>query len=54
MTTVFIIDDIVAKPGQGRALLEAYRQDYAPGAKARGMALERIEFRRVDFTHFHR
>jgi hypothetical protein len=42
VATVFIIDEIVAKPGHGRALLEAYRGDYAPGAIARGMALKRI------------
>lgn len=39
--TVFIIDDIVAAPGQGRALLALYRARYAPGAASRGMSLDR-------------
>ena len=37
--TVFVIDDLTAKPGRGEALLRAYLQRYAPGARARGMTL---------------
>ena len=36
---VFVIDDLVAAPGQGEALLRAYLEQYAPGAKRRGMTL---------------
>jgi hypothetical protein len=36
---VFVIDDLVAKPGRGEALLRAYLERYAPGARARGMTL---------------
>ncbi|AGH48805.1 MULTISPECIES: hypothetical protein [Sphingomonadales] len=41
-TTIYVIDEIVALPGKGRALLEAYHERYAPGARARGMALDRV------------
>ena len=37
--TVFVIDDLIAKPGRGEALLRAYALRYAPGARARGMTL---------------
>src|SRR5262245_5553480 len=37
--TVFVIDDLVAKPGRGEALLCAYLARYAPGARERGMTL---------------
>jgi hypothetical protein len=37
--TVFVIDDLTAKPGQGEALLRAYLERYAPGATGRGMTL---------------
>ncbi|WP_294047992.1 hypothetical protein [Sphingopyxis sp.] len=40
--TVHAIDEIVAKPGEGKALLEDYLARYAPGARARGMTLEQI------------
>ncbi len=39
--TVFLIDQVVTKPGQARAFLNAYMERYAPGARARGMSLER-------------
>lgn len=42
MTAVQIIDELVALPGQGKGLLDAYMADYAPGARARGMVLERV------------
>jgi hypothetical protein len=37
--TVFVIDDLTAKPGQGEALERAYLERYAPGAARRGMKL---------------
>lgn len=39
---VYVVDELVAKPGDGRALLDAYMADYAPGARARGMTLEQV------------
>jgi hypothetical protein len=39
---VHTIDEIVAKPGEGKALLGDYLARYAPGARARGMTLEQI------------
>ena len=39
---IFIIDELVARPGEGRGLLDHYMARHAPGAKARGMALERV------------
>lgn len=37
---VFILDEVVVKPGRAQAYVEAYRRDYAPGAERRGMRLE--------------
>ena len=37
--SVFVIDDLTAKPGQGEALHRAYLERYAPGARQRGMTL---------------
>jgi hypothetical protein len=37
---VYLVDQIIAKPGQGQALLRAYMERYVPGAQARGMRLE--------------
>ena len=37
--TVFVIDDLTAKPGQGEALRRAYLERYAPSATRRGMTL---------------
>src|SRR6185312_7511625 len=37
---VYIVDEIVPKPGNARALFDAYLARYAPGATARGMKLE--------------
>ena len=36
---VFVIDELVAQPGQGVALRRAYLERYAPGAQRRGMLL---------------
>jgi hypothetical protein len=40
--TVYIVDEMVAAPGQGRALLAFYRDHYMRAAEARGMVLDRI------------
>ena len=36
------VDEIVAKPGEGKALLDDYLERYAPAARERGMVLEQI------------
>jgi L-rhamnose mutarotase len=38
--SIYIVDQITAKPGMGRIFLDAYMQRYAAGAKERGMTLE--------------
>lgn len=40
--TLYVVDEIVARPGRARAFLEAYMERYAPGASARGLVLERV------------
>ncbi|MFB7874664.1 hypothetical protein ACFC06_05380 [Nocardia sp. NPDC056064] len=42
MSTVYVIDTVVTKPGRAREFVDAYLRDYAPGARDRGMRLERI------------
>jgi hypothetical protein len=37
---IFILDEIVLKPGQVAAYRDAYRAGYVPGAERRGMKLE--------------
>jgi len=37
--TIYVVDDVQAKPGLGEAFLEAYMNRYAPGARARGLTL---------------
>ncbi|RJF93134.1 hypothetical protein [Sphingomonas cavernae] len=37
-----VIDEIVARPGAAKALLDDYLARYAPGARDRGMVLEQI------------
>jgi hypothetical protein len=37
---ILILDEIEAKPGMAAQVREAYRRDYVPAAKARGMVLE--------------
>ncbi|MGW6427470.1 hypothetical protein ACWF82_32765 [Nocardia sp. NPDC055053] len=39
---VYVIDTVVTKPGRARDFVDAYLREYAPGARERGMALERI------------
>ncbi|WP_280506375.1 hypothetical protein, partial [Nocardia farcinica] len=40
--TLYIIDRVVLKPGTARAFLDAYLTGYVPGARERGLTLERI------------
>ena len=40
--TVYVLDEITAKPGKAEALLAAYLETYAPQAKERGMVLDRL------------
>ena len=40
--TIYVIDELVARPGEGEAVLAAYMERYAAGARQRGMALERV------------
>jgi len=42
MTKVYVIDELVARPGEAQGLLQDYLERYAPGARARGMALDRV------------
>ncbi|WP_278265640.1 hypothetical protein [Nocardia sp. AG03] len=42
MSTVYVIDTVVTKPGRAREFVDAYLRDYVPGARDRGMRLERI------------
>ena len=37
--SVYVIDDLTAKPGRGEELLRRYLERYAPGARTRGMTL---------------
>ncbi len=37
--TIYILDEMTAKPGQAEALLAAYMEKYAPAARERGMTL---------------
>ncbi|ARS26136.1 hypothetical protein [Sphingomonas sp. KC8] len=36
---IWIIDDVVVRPGHGPAFLQRYLKEYAPGAASRGMTL---------------
>ncbi|WP_336085560.1 hypothetical protein [Nocardia sp. SSK8] len=42
MSTVYVIDTVVTKPGRARDFVDAYLRDYAPGARDRGMRLEHL------------
>ncbi len=41
-STIYIIDRIVLEPGCARAFIDAYLSEYAPGARARGLTLDRV------------
>lgn len=38
-TDIWIVDDILVRPGQGPAFLEVWQTDYLPAATERGMRL---------------
>lgn len=38
-TAIWVVDEVVTRPGQGPAFLDAYMTRYAPGASARGLTL---------------
>jgi hypothetical protein len=40
--TIYMIDQIITRPGHGRAFIDAYMEYYAPGATARGLRLDRV------------
>ncbi len=39
---VFVIDQVVTRPGCARRFVETYLAEYAPGARARGMMLRDV------------
>ncbi|WP_306042910.1 hypothetical protein [Nocardia cyriacigeorgica] len=39
---IYIVDEMVAPPGRGRAFLDLYLREYAPGARERGLELDRV------------
>lgn len=40
--TVYVIDQVVTRPGCAREFVDRYLAEYAPGARSRGMTLDRI------------
>lgn len=40
--TVYLVDVVATKPGQAKTFLDAYMKGYVPGARTRGMKLERV------------
>lgn len=40
--TIYIVDEVVTKPGQARGFIDRYLAEYAPGAERRGMTLDRV------------
>lgn len=40
--TIYVVDRVVVVPGCAREFVDAYREDYLPGAVARGYVLDRI------------
>ena len=40
--TIFVVDQVVLKPGEARDFVTAYLDEYAPAAKRRGLTLDRI------------
>ena len=40
--TIYIVDEVVTRPGEGRAFLDVYMKRYAPAAQARGLTLDRV------------
>lgn len=42
MSKIWVMDEVETKPGQGPAFLDAYMEHYAPGNRARGLALAQV------------
>lgn len=42
MAEVFVIDQVLARPGQARQFVDRYLAEYAPGARERGMTLRNV------------
>ncbi|WP_254699131.1 hypothetical protein [Rhodococcus sp. SGAir0479] len=40
--TVYVVDELVVAPGRGREFLTSYLERYAPGARRRGLVLDRV------------
>ena len=40
--TIFVVDQVVLKPGAARDFVDAYLDEYAPAATRRGLTLDRI------------
>ena len=40
--TVYIVDEMEVVPGRAREFVASYLEQYAPGARARGLTLDRI------------
>lgn len=38
----YVLDEITCKPGKAQAMLDTYLKEYAPGARERGMELDRV------------
>lgn len=41
-TTIYIVDRVVLHPGSAPAFIDAYKREYAPRARQRGLHLDRI------------
>ncbi|MBF6346425.1 hypothetical protein IU409_23360 [Nocardia cyriacigeorgica] len=39
---IYIVDEMVTPPGHGRAFLDRYLSEYVPGARERGLELDRV------------
>lgn len=39
VATIYVVDDVTARPGAGETFLDAYMSRYVPGAQARGLTL---------------
>lgn len=42
MPHLYIVDRVVLRPGRVREFIDAYVRDYVPGARSRGLELDRI------------
>lgn len=39
---VFVVDRVITRPGCAKSFVDAYLSGYAPGARQRGMTLQRV------------